>query len=908
MTLPGRVQVRNGTVVTSAGELLRGVPVWVYRYGKQTGATAHFRQPAYYTRLRELGVNAIRVVCFDPWQQANGYIHYDVLNAHEMQLLAAEVDAIVNLAGDHGLYAMIDYHSSGQGDPVRLHAFWRAMAPRYATRPHVFYEMVNEPVEWFPRDYSPAALELQESTYSLIRSLAPDTHLVLFTFPNLIGEPGDPSIVEVVARVPGIDWTNASVGFHPYKTGYSSQPLVDLKSRYPVLNTEMNAAFAVGDGFRPEAMDGHAWGVQTMESIGISWFVWDTETPEKFASNFIAGVMADAAEKSYLWKPLTAVGPAPGPFASFRALFPFRACAGVMRFSWFHAISCTALNVVSALLDAAMLVTLLPFAQGMAQGDFHFLEGVPVLGALGAVSATNAFLLLALLILLLGVLKNAALFGANVLLSRGYTAYSTHLSSWALSRLLSFGKAYFDRNGTGRMGELIDHHHDVLSLWQGALRLVATGLMLAAYLGVLLLVSYRLTLAILLLAPILQAAFSWAKRRTAAAAEDAKRWNQEASATATNIYRSFPLYRAYGREAAAQTAYADVIENRNRATLAVWIPQELLRRFQDCAVLVALLALLAFALVLNPARTVDLPVLLVFFYVARVALPQLTQLHETALSTVQHFPGAMAFASLFSDTDKWIFPSGTLEMPAAIERITVRNLTFAYPDGRVRLHGVSFSARRGELTALAGPSGAGKSTLLHLLPRFYAAPSETIFFDDIDIRDISLASLRRGISLVSQDSLLLAASLRDNLTFGMDHPGTDAELWDALRGVGLEPFVRSLPRGLDTRVGDGAADMSGGQRQRVAIARAICKRAPIVLLDEPSSAIDAIAEEQILETLAAALPQSITIVVTHRLATMERAHHVEVFDEGRIVERGKPADLLTAGGVFQRLFGGSGSA
>jgi subfamily B ATP-binding cassette protein MsbA len=903
MTAPGRVQVRDGTVVTSSGDLLRGVPVWVYRFGTKTGRTAHFRRSAYYRRLRKLGVNAIRIVCFDAWQQANGYIHYDVLDPAELSALAAEIDVIVDLAGAHGLYAMIDYHTSGACDPIRLHAFWKAIASRYAFRPHVFYELANEPVAWFPRDYTSAALELQKSTYNLVRSLAPDTHLVLFTFPNLIGEPGDPSMADIVASVPGIDWTNASVGVHPYKTGHTSQPLLALRSRFPVLNTEMNAACPAGDPFHAEPMDGHEWGVQTMETLGISWFVWDTETPAKFESKFIAGLIADAAGKGYLWKPSPTGFQSPSALESFRAHFPFRACAAVMHFSWAHSAACAALYFLSALLDAAMLATLLPFAQGMAQGNFLFLQSLPVFNVLARSGPAAAFLLLAVLILLLGVLKNASLFAANLLIARRYTTYSTHLSSWAIARFLHFGKGYFDQNGTARIGDAIDNHNHVLGLWTSALRLVASALMLAAYLGVLLLVSYRLTLALLLLAPILQIAFSWAKRRTAAAAENAKQWNRDAASSAANIYRTLPLYRAFGREAEAQKAFSSVIHNRNRATLAVWIPQELLRRFQDCAILLSLLALLAFALLLNPTHTLNMPVLLVFFYVARVALPQLTQIHDTALSAVQHVPGAMAFAALFSDSEKWIVPSGTREMPAAVQTIAVRNLTFAYPKSPIRLQDVSLTARRGELTALAGPSGAGKSTLLHLLPRFFDAPHGTIFFDDVDIRLFSLTSLRRGISLVSQDTLLLPASIRENLSFGMDRPSHDAELWDALRGVGLEPFVRSLPNGLDTRVGDGAADLSGGQRQRLSIARAICKRAPVLLLDEPSSAVDAIAEEQILDTLAALLPHSVTIVVTHRLATIERAHRVEVFNHGRIVERGTPTALLSAGGVFQRLFG-----
>lgn len=902
MIPPARVVARDGTVRTSAGHLLRGVPVWVYRYGKEQGATAHFDDPAFYRRLERYGLNAIRIVCFDVWQQANGYIHYDVLDPVEMGLLAAAIDTVVELAAAHGLYAMIDYHSQGSCDPLRLHAFWRCIAPRYAQRTHVFYELANEPVSWFPRDYTPDAIRLQEQTYALVRAAAPNTHIVLFSFPNTTGEPGDPSMADVVATASSIDWSNASVGFHPYKTDHSSQAIRALMARFPVLNTEMNIVVPAASRHHAQPMDGHEWGFQTMESLGVSWFAWDTETPAKFEEHFVNGILKDADRKQYQWWS-GSTAPAPTAIELLRGAFPFRACAGVMRFSWLHAAACVGLHFLAALTDAVMLAALLPFAQGMMQGNFRFLTGVPVLSLVaGLPPGPQPFLLFALGILLLGIAKNAFLFGSNLLLARGYTRYSAHLSSWAIGRFLRFGKGYHDRHGGARIGTVIDHHNDVLGLWQSALRLLATGLMLAAYLAVMLLLSPRLTLVVLVLAPALQLSFRWAKARTSVAAAKAKQWNQDSGILAADIYRSLPLYRAFGREDSAQQSFASVIDARNRATTAIWIPQELLRRFQDCAILLALLSLLSVSLLGNPDHARNMPVLIVFFYVARVALPQITQMHDVALSFLQHIPGALDFASLFGDSDKFILPEGTLEMPDTIARIEIRNLTFAYPAGGACLRDVSFTVHRGQLTALTGPSGAGKSTLLHLLPRFYDAPPGAILFDGVDIRQFSLASLRRRISVVSQDTILLRGSVRHNLSFGMEQPASDEDLWQALRGVGLEPFVRALPQGLNAPLGDGAADLSGGQRQRISIARALLKRAPILLLDEPSSAVDAIAEEQILETLAESIPHSIVIAVTHRQATVERAAYAVVCNEGLVVEQGAPAALTTPGSLFSRMF------
>jgi len=276
-------------------------------------------------------------------------------------------------------------------------------------------------------------------------------------------------------------------------------------------------------------------------------------------------------------------------------------------------------------------------------------------------------------------------------------------------------------------------------------------------------------------------------------------------------------------------------------------------------------------------------------------LMQFAQQYEDGMSGFERFVEIMETKSSITDSPD------AIELTDVRGDVRVEGVSFAYDGGENVLKDISLHIPAGEMVALVGPSGGGKTTLCHLIPRFYDVNSGKITIDGIDIRNVTLHSLRSHIGIVQQDVFLFAGSIRDNIAYGKGD-ATDEEIVEAAKRANIHDFILSLENGYDSYVGERGVMLSGGQKQRISIARVFLKNPPLLILDEATSALDNETELKIQESLEALSKGRTTLVIAHRLSTIKNADEIVVITSDGIIERGSHDELLEKGGHYARLY------
>jgi ATP-binding cassette subfamily B protein/subfamily B ATP-binding cassette protein MsbA len=301
------------------------------------------------------------------------------------------------------------------------------------------------------------------------------------------------------------------------------------------------------------------------------------------------------------------------------------------------------------------------------------------------------------------------------------------------------------------------------------------------------------------------------------------------------------------------------------------------------------------------AGTLTLGSLLVFSAYLLMLYQPLESLTYTAWAMEGATAGAKRCFEILDRQDDVVDSPGAIAISSAQGAIGFQAVSFGYAADRYVLREIDLRIEPNQIVGLAGGTGAGKSTLLSLVPRFYDPPTGSITLDCRDIRQITKKSLRAQIAIVLQDTLLFSTTVRENIAYGRPD-ASEEEIIEAARRAQADEFIREMPQGYSSLVGERGGHLSVGQRQRIGIARAFLKNAPILLLDEPTSALDPATESAIMETIKELMRGRTTLIATHRLATIHNLDQIIVLDHGRIIEQGRGAELIARGGVYAKLY------
>jgi ATP-binding cassette, subfamily B, bacterial len=428
-------------------------------------------------------------------------------------------------------------------------------------------------------------------------------------------------------------------------------------------------------------------------------------------------------------------------------------------------------------------------------------------------------------------------------------------------------------------------------------------LILIGGLALLMLTSAKLTGLVLLIVPAIIVPIVVLGRRLRTLGRENQDWIANSSGSASEALLSVQTVQAFTHEKRTRAAFADVTE---KSLVSAY------RRVSTRAVMTMIVIFLVFAGVVGVlwigardvrAGSMSVGELIQFVIYAVMVAGAVGALSEIWGELMRAAGATERLVELLQTDDTVQDPAAPKALPRPVRgEIGFHGVTFRYPARPEvsALNDISLTIEPGETVALVGPSGAGKTTILQLILRFYDPQSGRVTLDGHDLRDLAREDFRAAIAMVPQDPVIFAASARENIRFGRPS-ASDTEVEAAAKAAAAHDFLKALPEGYGTYLGERGVMLSGGQRQRVAIARAILRDAPVLLLDEATSALDAESERAVQTAVEAMSQGRTTLVVAHRLATVKRADRIVVFDQGRIVATGKHDDLVAEGGLYARL-------
>ncbi len=541
------------------------------------------------------------------------------------------------------------------------------------------------------------------------------------------------------------------------------------------------------------------------------------------------------------------------------------------------------------------------FVDGLSNPDASLFAGVPwLLEHAPWLAHLKLLQAVPLLIVLIALWQGIGSFLGNYYLAKVSMGLVQDLRVELFNNLLTLPNRYFDNHNSGHLISRITYNVTMVTgAATDAIKVVVREGMTVIFLfATLLWMNWKLTLVMVAILPVIGLMVTSTSKKFRKQSKNIQTSMGDVTHVTSESIQGYRVVRSFGGEDYEKQRFLGASEENKLKQLkmvktnAVYTPSLQLVIYSAMAVLMFLVLLLR-----GDASAGDL---VAYITLAGLLPKPIRQLSEVS-STIQK--GVAGAESIFEQLDEEPeVDRGTQERERISGRLQVKDLSFSYPGAEKSvLNNISFVAEPGQMVALVGRSGSGKSTLANLIPRFYHHDQGQILLDGVDVEDYTLRNLRRHIALVTQHVTLFNDTVRNNIAYG-DLAGAPLEAVQQAAGDAYAAeFIEKMPQGYDTLVGENGVLLSGGQRQRLAIARALLKDAPLLILDEATSALDTESERHIQAALDQVMQGRTTLVIAHRLTTIEKADLILVMDQGQIVERGSHAELLAQNGYYARL-------
>jgi len=520
----------------------------------------------------------------------------------------------------------------------------------------------------------------------------------------------------------------------------------------------------------------------------------------------------------------------------------------------------------------------------------------------GLVARNKVFIVWMPVLIIVGfVIRGLMLFLSNYCITRVGRNVIMDYRQKIFNHLLKLPATFFDKETSGQLLSLFLYNTDQLSfaITDAVLTILQEGLQLVGLVVVMFVISWKLTLIFMVTTPPIYITIRYATQRLRTLNNRVQRSVGDIAHVAEEMIQGYRVIRIFGGEGYERDKFKKISEYNRHCEMKVVVTNSI------STSIVQIIACLPIAFILYIINIPALHVSVGSFAAMIGAMARLlTPVRRLTKINTDMQKGIAAANSIFNLLDH---PpekdTGTKHIERASGHIEYRNVSFKYPQGHKKvLHDINFSIKAGQTIALVGRSGGGKSTLVSLLPRFYDPTSGSIYIDGAASTEYKLKELRNQFSLVSQNIVLFNDTIANNIAYGRMSTTDRSTIEKTVQAAYLTDFIQQLPDGLDTLIGENGLLLSGGQRQRIAIARAILKDAPILILDEATASLDTESERYIQSALEALMHKCTTLVIAHRLSTVERADKIMVVDQGQIVESGNHHELIAQNGQYAKLY------